>query len=237
MVPAPPRRFGADIIYMLQVSGLTKRYRGGGVTQTVFAGLDLALAGGERVALLGSSGSGKTTLLNLLSAIDDPDAGRVEVDGLAVHALGEPDRTEFRRRHVGFVFQFFNLIPTLTVGENVALPLELVGRPAGECEARAAALLEAVGLHGMAGRYPETLSGGEQQRTAIARALAHQPKLLLADEPTGNLDRHTGEHIMQLLNGLASDQGTTMLIVTHSDAVADTADRVLYLRDGRLHAA
>ena len=188
------------------------------------------------MALLGASGSGKTTLLNLISGIDTPDAGQVLLDGVDVHALGEPDRTLLRRRQVGFVFQFFNLIPTLTAGENVALPLELLGaddRTAQEC---VDSLLEQVGLGGLGTRYPETLSGGEQQRAAIARALVHQPAVLLAEEPTGNLDEDTGRLIIELLTGLARQQGTTLLLVTHSMQVAHAADRVLRLSHGRVEA-
>jgi putative ABC transport system ATP-binding protein len=220
---------------MLSVNRLSKHY---GVQQApLFQDLALTVDSGEVVALLGASGSGKTTLLNLVSGIDAPDSGRVEVDGVTVHQLGEPQRTLFRRHEIGFVFQFFNLIPTLTVGENIALPLELIGLSPGEITTRVETLLDGVGLDGKADRYPETLSGGEQQRTAVARALAHRPKLLLADEPTGNLDARTGESVIRLLNGLARDQGASLLIVTHSDAVAGVADRVLHLESGTLREA
>jgi putative ABC transport system ATP-binding protein len=158
------------------------------------------------------------------------------IDGVDVHARGEPQRTLFRRRHIGFVFQFFNLIPTLTVGENIRLPMELTDMSPGSARDRAHALLDQVGLPDMADRYPETLSGGEQQRTAVARALAHRPKILLADEPTGNLDEVSGSRVISLLTGLARDQGTTMLVVTHSRSVARAADRILHLRHGRLTA-
>lgn len=219
---------------MLRVEKLSKRY--GTQPAPLFDDLALSVGSGEVVALLGASGSGKTTLLNLISGIDRPDAGRVEVDESVVHALGEPERTLFRRRQIGFVFQFFNLIPTLTVAENIALPLELIGTSSTEIGGRIDGLLGSIGLGGMDRRYPETLSGGEQQRVAVARALAHRPKLLLADEPTGNLDAATGESVIQLLNGLARDQGASLLIVTHSDAVARVADRVLRLERGTLHA-
>jgi putative ABC transport system ATP-binding protein len=158
----------------------------------------------------------------------------VLLDGVDVHALAEPQRTLLRRRRIGFVFQFFNLIPTLTVGENVALPLELVGENAGAAQQRADALLRDVGLGGLANRYPETLSGGEQQRAAIARALAHRPDVLLADEPTGNLDEDTGGRIIALLTGLAKQQGTTMLLATHSTRIAAAADRVEHLSHGHV---
>jgi putative ABC transport system ATP-binding protein len=221
----------------LDVTGLTKRYRSGDTQQTVFDGLDVSVDQGEVAALLGASGSGKTTLLNLLSGIDTPDAGRVLLDGTDVHAQGEPARTLFRRRHIGFVFQFFNLIPTLTVGENIALPMELNALDPRDIDARVATLLDAVGLSGMARRYPETLSGGEQQRTAVARALAHRPRILLADEPTGNLDEETGQRVIALLTDLAREEATTMVIVTHSRSVAERADRVLRLQHGRIDAA
>jgi putative ABC transport system ATP-binding protein len=220
---------------MLDVDHLSKRYEKD--QPPLFEGLGLHVANGEVVALLGASGSGKTTLLNLISGIDDPDTGRVAVNGESVQLLGEPERTLFRRQKIGFVFQFFNLIPTLTVGENIALPLELVGTEPTAIDQRVDALLESIGLAGMAGRYPETLSGGEQQRTAVARAVAHRPTLLLADEPTGNLDAATGESIIRLLNDLAREQGASLLIVTHSDDVARVADRVLRLERGTLHEA
>ena len=216
------------------VDNLARAYRSGGAQQVVFDKLSFSVDEGETVALLGASGSGKTTLLNLVSGIDSPDSGRVLLDGVDVHALVEPERTLLRRRNIGFVFQFFNLIPTLTVGENVALPLELLGEDEAEAQQRAAALLADVGLDGLAPRFPETLSGGEQQRAAIARALAHRPALLLADEPTGNLDEDTGGRIIELLTGLARQQGTTLLLVTHSTAVARAADRVLRLSHGRV---
>ncbi|MDJ0833808.1 MAG: ABC transporter ATP-binding protein [Gammaproteobacteria bacterium] len=222
---------------MLSVSGLTKRYQSGDIAQTIFRGLDLDIAKAEVVALVGASGSGKTTLLNLLSAIDAPDSGQVLIDGTNIHQLAEPHRTLLRRRQLGFVFQFFNLIPTLTVGENVALPLELTGHSSSDIRQRVTGLLDRVGLDHMYDRFPDTLSGGEQQRTAIARALAHHPKILLADEPTGNLDEDTGDRVISLLNELARDQGTTMLIVTHSPAIAQTADRVLRLQHGELSEA
>ena len=219
---------------MLLVEKLHKHYLSGDRRQIIFDDLELAVGSGEIAALLGASGSGKTTLLNLLSGIDTPNHGRVLIDGVDIHAQIEPERTLFRRHHVGFVFQFFNLIPTLTVGENVGLPMELIGIEGDTAQARTGELLERVGLGGMAARFPETLSGGEQQRTAVARALAHRPKLLLADEPTGNLDEATGAGIIALLTELARDQGTTLVVVTHSRAVADAADRILLLQHGQL---
>jgi putative ABC transport system ATP-binding protein len=219
---------------MLSVQELHKHYRSGGGLQTVLDNLSFQVPQGEIAALLGASGSGKTTLLNLLSGIDTPDGGSVHIDGTRIHNLGEPQRTLFRRRHVGFVFQFFNLIPTLTVGENIALPMELVGTQPQIAQERVETLLDQVGLPRMADRYPETLSGGEQQRTAVARALSHRPRLLLADEPTGNLDEVTGRQVISLLTDLVREQRTTLVVVTHSHAVADAADRVLQLRNGQL---
>jgi len=221
---------------MLRVENLAREYFTGSTRQVVFDRLTFSIGQGETVALLGASGSGKTTLLNLISGIDTPDSGEVLLDGVDVHALAEPERTLLRRQHIGFVFQFFNLIPTLKVGENVALPLELLGEEESDAEQRAATLLEDVGLGGLSRRYPETLSGGEQQRAAIARALAHRPALLLADEPTGNLDEDTGDRIIELLTDLARQQGTTMLLVTHSNRVAQAADRVLRLSHGHVAA-
>jgi len=219
---------------MLVVAGLQKKYRSGNTVQTVLDNLSFDVARGEIVALLGASGCGKTTLLNLLSGIDTPDGGSVHVDATDIHALGEPHRTLFRRQHIGFVFQFFNLIPTLTVGENIALPMELAGMEPKTALDRVQILLEQVGLSNMARRYPETLSGGEQQRTAVARALSHRPKILLADEPTGNLDEATGGTVIKLLTDLAREQQTTLIVVTHSSAVANAADRVRHLKQGRL---
>jgi putative ABC transport system ATP-binding protein len=221
---------------MLEVQQLRKTYLTGTSSQVVFDSLDLSVSKGECVALLGASGSGKTTLLNLLSGIDAPDAGSIEVGGQRVHDLAEPKRTLFRRHHIGFVFQFFNLIPTLTIEENLRLPLELNHQDPADADRRVGSLLDAVGLAAAAPRFPDTLSGGEQQRVAVARALIHRPALLLADEPTGNLDDATGRSVTDLLLGMAREHGTTMLIVTHSDTVAGAADRVLRLHQGRLVA-
>ena len=225
-----------DQVNMVVVDNLARMYRSGNTRQVVFDGLSFSVEEGETVALLGASGSGKTTLLNLISGIDSPDSGKVLLDGVDVHALAEPGRTLLRRRRIGFVFQFFNLIQTLTVGENIALPLELLGEDITDAQQRAAGLLDEVGLGGLAQRFPETLSGGEQQRAAIARALVHRPALLLADEPTGNLDEDSAGRIIALLTDLARRQGTTMLLVTHSTRVAQAADRVLRLSHGQVAA-
>ena len=221
---------------MLVVDNLARIYRSGNVRQVVFDRLSFRVEQGKTVALLGASGSGKTTLLNLVSGIDTPDSGHVLLDGVRVHTLAEPQRTLLRRQHIGFVFQFFNLIQTLTVAENVALPLELLGKDKTTTRQRADELLVAVGLTGMGQRFPETLSGGEQQRVAIARALVHRPALLLADEPTGNLDEDTAARIIDLLTRLARQQATTMLLVTHSHTVARSADRVLRMSHGQVSA-
>ncbi|MBW3535795.1 MAG: ABC transporter ATP-binding protein [Gemmatimonadetes bacterium] len=200
----------------------------------VLDGADAVLGRGESVALLGPSGSGKSTLLNLVSGIDRPDRGRVVVDGTDLTALSERERTLFRRRHIGFVFQLFNLIPTLTVLENLLLPLELKGKVGSAERARAGGLLDDVGLADREDAFPDRLSGGERQRVAVARALVHEPLLVLADEPTGNLDAAAGARVADLLDDLVRRRGATLLTVTHSPELAARADRVLGLRDGKL---
>ncbi|MBM3451460.1 MAG: ABC transporter ATP-binding protein [Armatimonadetes bacterium] len=189
---------------------------------------------GELVVLLGRSGSGKSTLLNLISGIDEPTHGEVVIDGVSLTALSEHERTLFRRRHLGFVFQFFNLIPTLTVAENVLLPLELNGADDARRRAFALGLLDVVGLGDRHDSFPDRLSGGEQQRVALARALAHDPLVVLADEPTGNLDVETGRTVVELLDRLTRRAGKTMIMVTHSPEVVGAADRLWTLQDGRL---
>jgi putative ABC transport system ATP-binding protein len=218
----------------IAIRNLRKSYTEGDDQRTIFADLTLDINRGAFVALLGQSGSGKSTLLNLLGGIDLPDAGQIQIDGRMLTDLGEVERTRFRRRHIGFVFQFFNLIPTLTVEENLLLPLELNGLTTPEQQDRALELLDNVGLGNRRHSFPERLSGGEQQRLAIARALVHGPLLLLADEPTGNLDAATGERILELLLNLHRRAGTTIVMVTHSREVAARADRVLYLDAGNI---
>ncbi len=186
------------------------------------------------MALLGRSGCGKSTLLNLIGGIDQPDEGRIVIDGIAITELDERARTLFRRRHIGFVYQFFNLVPTLTVEENLLLPLELNGWSRSRGKERARELLRAVNLPEKAASFPDQLSGGEQQRVAVARALVHRPDLVLADEPTGSLDAESGEQVLELLDRLVSAERRTLLMVTHSREVAARADRILTLRDGRL---
>jgi len=221
---------------MIQTTDLGKTYHSGDTRQDVLAGLEFSIEQGECVALLGRSGCGKSTLLNLLAGIDRPDTGRVEINGQCLSAMGERERTLFRRRHIGFVYQFFNLIPTLSVTENVRLPMELNAWLRIRMETRVNNLLCDLGLGGRGDDYPEQLSGGEQQRVAIARALAHEPGLILADEPTGNLDAATGRHMLELLLRLTRDAGNTLLVVTHSLEVARAADRLLVLDNGRLKA-
>jgi len=198
---------------------------------------DAQIRSGEAVAVIGRSGSGKSTLLNLISGIDCADSGAIEIDGQNVSALAEPGRTLFRRAHIGFVYQFFNLIPTLDVEENVRLVLELNGVRGTEARRRSTAMLSEVGLGDRLHGAVDKLSGGEQQRVAIARALVHEPALLLADEPTGNLDDETARHVLPVLLSLTRERGATLLIVTHDGALARSADRVLELREGRLHEA
>jgi putative ABC transport system ATP-binding protein len=230
------RRFCAGGTGVLSIRQLFRAFREGARVHPVLEGADAEIAGGEIVAVTGRSGSGKSTLLNLISGIDRPDRGRIQLDGRELTSLGEPARTLFRRAHIGFVYQFFNLIPTLDVAENVRLVLELNGVRGGAARARSLAALQAVGLRERAASAVDQLSGGEQQRVAIARALVHRPRLLLADEPTGNLDEHSAREVLPLLLSQTRAQGTTVLMVTHDAALAAAADRVLELACGRLQA-
>jgi putative ABC transport system ATP-binding protein len=200
----------------------------------VLDGVDAVVQPGECVAILGPSGSGKSTLLNLVCGIDLPDEGAVLVSGTDLTALAERERTLFRRHHVGFVFQFYNLLPTLTVLENLLLPVELKGTVGPDEEARARDLLRRVGLADRTGAFPDRLSGGEQQRIAVARALVHRPDLVLADEPTGNLDEDTGARVADLLDTLVRSDGRTLVVVTHSRELAARMDRVLRMSHGKL---
>jgi len=220
---------------IVELKGVGRRFLEGDRERAVLDGVDAEVRRGEFVALLGPSGSGKSTLLNLIGGIDLPTSGEVIVEGEALTRMGERDRTLFRRRRIGFVFQFFNLVPTLTVEENLLLPLELTGRLGARERARARSLLEEVGLADRASAFPDRLSGGEQQRVAVARALVHDPALVLADEPTGNLDREMGRQVADLLDRLVRREGRTLVVVTHSTELADRADRILELRGGRLH--
>ena len=222
----------------IEVTGLAKEYRSGSRVLSILAGLDLRVDSGESVAVVGPSGSGKTTLLGLMAGLDRPTRGEVRLGDTPLSALTEDARAEFRAVHVGFVFQTFHLLASLTALENVEVPLELAPRskrrPVGEIRRRAAGLLEQVGLGDRLHHYPAELSGGEQQRVAIARAFVTEPRILFADEPTGNLDRETGARIVDLLRGLNDVGGTTMVLVTHDEGIAGVADRVLRLADGEL---
>ena len=217
---------------MVSILGLTMRLVSGGRPLTILDGVTLEIARGDAVAVIGPSGSGKSTLLGLIAGLDAPTAGSITVGGVDVTRLGESALARFRRATIGYVFQSYHLIPTLTAAENVAVPLELAGER--RVAIRARALLEQVGLGDRADHYPVQLSGGEQQRVALARAVALEPPLLLADEPTGNLDSATGAAIIELLFTLNREHGSTLLLVTHDPALAERADRVVSLRDGRV---
>jgi putative ABC transport system ATP-binding protein len=217
---------------MIRVRDLVMRLAGGGRPVTILDGVSLDVAAGEVVAITGPSGSGKSTLLGLIAGLDTPSGGSIAVDGVEVTALGEAELARFRRRTIGFVFQSYHLIPTLTAVENVAVPLELAGAAAPLAAARQG--LGEVGLGERADHYPAQLSGGEQQRVAIARAVALTPPLLLADEPTGNLDSATGGQIVELLLRLNRERRSTLLLVTHDAALAGRAGRAIALRDGRV---
>jgi putative ABC transport system ATP-binding protein len=218
----------------IELRQVSKTYDAAGRGPPVLDGVDIRIAQGEFVVLVGRSGSGKSTLLNLIGAIDVPTAGEIFIDGVELGALDEQGRALVRRRELGFVFQFFNLIPTLTVAENLLLPLELNGRTGAAASARVNGLLAEVGLADRADRFPEELSGGEQQRVAIARAIVHEPRIVLADEPTGNLDLETAHEVIGLLDRLCRDAGLTLVMATHSREVIGLADRVLTIRAGRV---
>lgn len=217
---------------ILELINLTKSFSQGDQRRTVLDGISTSVQPGEVIAIRGRSGSGKTTLLNLIAGLEEPGSGSVLIDGHDLTLMSERQRTVFRRENIGIVFQFFNLIPTLTVTENITLPLELGGRNRNGPDA--AGLLERVGLADRSADYPDELSGGEQQRVAIARALIHEPALVLADEPTGNLDAATGDQVIGLLNELTRDLGRTLILVTHSHSLASIADRILAIQHGFL---
>jgi putative ABC transport system ATP-binding protein len=226
--PVPPRE---PIIHL---DSLHMSYAEAGRQHTILRDLSATFYAGETVVLMGKSGSGKSTLLNLISAIDTPTGGDVRIGGQSLTQLSEQERTLFRRRHIGFVFQFFNLVSTLTVLENVLLPLELNGHSRHEGRQAAQEMLARVGLEQRANSFPDRLSGGEQQRISIARALIHDPLLILADEPTGNLDSDTSEQVLDLLDTLTRQAGKSLIMVTHSPDAARMADRVFQLHEGRL---
>jgi len=221
---------------IVRLRNLSKAYEEAGVQRTILQALDADLYTGDFIVLLGKSGSGKSTLLNLIGGIDVPSSGEIWINDTNLTALNERALTLFRRDHIGFVFQFFNLIPTLTALENVSLPFELQGKPRRHSEQRARALLERVGLAHRADAYPDRLSGGEQQRVAIARALIHEPFLILADEPTGNLDEETGAKVLHLLLALTRDAGKTLIMATHNPEVVPLADVVYHIHEGKLIA-
>ncbi len=221
------------IVSLLNIS---KSYKEGEKRHQIFKNLSMEIEVGEFIVLLGRSGSGKSTLLNLIAGIDAPDSGLIEVSGYELNHLSETDRTLFRRRHIGFVFQSFNLLPTLTVKENILFSLELNNLLDEAGWQGTERLLERLGLLGRENAFPDRLSGGEQQRVAIARALIHHPDIILADEPTGNLDLETGQEVLNLLDELVREQGKTLIMATHSQEVIGFADRILTLRHGRLEA-
>ncbi len=220
---------------MIKVNKVKKYFDSAGHTVKAVDGISFTLPDGMLAAIIGKSGSGKSTLLSLLGALDKPDSGSIEIDGQDLGKLGDAKLTSYRARQVGFIFQSFNLIPNLSAIDNVKLPMEFAGVNGGERDKRARELLTEVGLSvDKMGRRPSRLSGGEQQRVAIARALANQPKLILADEPTGNLDSQTGEVIEKLLSDLAKKEKVTVLVVTHDTGIARRAEKTFHLKDGKL---
>jgi len=224
----------ADKAGLITLKDLTREYTSGQRTVHALDGVSLEIARNEFVAISGPSGCGKSTLIHLLAGLDRPTSGEIFVDGLALHSADDAALTQFRRRGVGLVFQFFNLLPTMNVRENVSLPLLLQGVPPAQCERRAQEVVDRVGLRERAEHFVHQLSGGEQQRTAIARALIHRPSLLIADEPTGNLDSHSASSVMQLLEQIGREAMTTLIVVTHSEEVARAASRRVEMRDGKI---
>lgn len=218
---------------MIELRAVSRSY-GDGKTVNALREVSLTIPRGERVAVMGPSGSGKSTLLNMVCGLDDPSGGQVMVDGVDIAALGDDARTRLRREKIGMIFQTFNLLPTLSALENVALPLRLQNVPKREAEQKASEMLKRVSLTDRSTHKPDQMSGGERQRIAIARALIFKPPILLADEPTGNLDSKTGEEILSLLDDLHREFNTTMLLVTHNEEAAWHCDRILRLRDGRI---
>ena len=219
---------------MISVKHLTMRLTAGGQTVTILDDVSLDVPAKQMVAIVGPSGSGKSTLLGLIAGLDKPTTGTIILDGTDITAMPESEMARYRRQKIGYIFQSFHLIPTLTALENIAVPLELSGNAAAG--ARASELLAAVGLRDRGGHYPVQLSGGEQQRVAVARAFACRPPVLLADEPTGNLDSATGRQVIDLLLGLNRDHGSTLVLVTHDAALAAHAERLVSLRDGRIES-
>ena len=220
---------------MILLRGVSKTFDGKRRV-TALDGIDLSIAKGEMASIVGPSGSGKSTMLNLIGGLDHPSAGELELDGQPLSKLSDDDLTRVRRDKIGFIFQFFNLLPTLSCLENVSLPLHLRGWPRKKVQERARELLDLVRLSERLDHLPDELSGGERQRVAIARALSVYPPILLADEPTGNLDTHTGAEILKLIHDLHDRLGATVLVVTHDKTVADSCPRTIQLRDGRVFA-
>ena len=217
---------------MIELHGVSKSVPSGGGTLTILHPLDLTIPGGRVIAITGPSGSGKSTLLGLVAGLDAPTEGRIVIDGVDITSLDEDELARLRGTKIGFVFQFFHLLPSLTAFENVLVPMEIAG--VRDAPRRARVLLDEVGLSERGHHYPSQLSGGEQQRVAIARALANDPPILLADEPTGNLDTATGHHIVELLLGINTSRKTTLVFVTHDPELAAVADSSIALRDGRV---
>src|SRR3954465_8761577 len=224
----------ADKTGLITLKNLSRDYTSGERTVHALANVSLEIARHEFAAIRGPSGCGKSTLIHLLAGLDHPTSGEIFVDGLALHSADDAALTQFRRRGVGLVFQFFNLLPTMNVRENVSLPLLLQGVALSESDKRADELIDLVGLRERADHFVHQLSGGEQQRTAIARALIHRPSLLIADEPTGNLDSHSAASVMELLEKIGREALTTLIVVTHSSEVAKAASRRIEMRDGKI---
>jgi len=219
---------------MIQLRDVSKTVTSGGEPLTILHPLSIEVARGRFLAIVGPSGSGKSTLLGLIAGLDSPTSGEVVIDGVNIPRLGEDRLARLRGEKIGFVFQFFHLIPSLTAFENISVPMEIAAVPDADPRRRAQSLIEEVGLAGRAHHYPSQLSGGEQQRVALARALANNPPIVLADEPTGNLDSTNGRHIMELLRTVHRTRGTTVVLVTHDTELASLADSRLVLRDGRV---
>jgi len=219
---------------VIQVENLVKTYRLGKVSIPALRGISFSVTKGEFLVVMGPSGSGKTTLLNLMGAIDKPTSGKITIDERDITTLGEGELTRLRRHKIGFIFQFYNLIPALTAQENVELPMLTAGVSRKEVSKRAFQLLEMVGLAERVGHFPDELSGGEQQRVAIARALANRPSVILADEPTGDLDTKTGSEVVRILHEASKKENATVIVVTHDPMVAEKADRILEMRDGQI---
>jgi putative ABC transport system ATP-binding protein len=218
--------------YIVETMGLTKTYISGGRPLEVLKGVDLKIERGEFMAIMGPSGSGKSTLLNMIGALDRPTSGKVYINNIDISKLNDNQVADLRNREIGFIFQFFNLIPRMDAQGNVELPMTIAGTPRSQRHTRAKDLLELVGLGDRTDHKPSQLSGGEQQRVAIARALANEPNLLLADEITGNLDSRTGSEIMDLLRGLNEEEGKTFILITHDPTVGQQTDRLVSLKDG-----